>query len=1218
MNKNSVIFIDQRISGYQVLVGSLPVDTVWYLLDPIADGLSQIQSVLADYSSLDSIQIFSHGSAGSIQIGSGSLSIYNISDYQSQLAAIGSSLTTTGDILLYGCNVAQGEVGQTFIQTLADYTEADVTASTDLTGSALLNGNWELEQKSGNIEAQVLSIDNLQTVLADTTAPTIINFNPIDGSTNVAINSDLVFSFNESIQRGNGNIQIRTGSAFGPIISNYLNTTINGSTLTINPIQDLAYNTHYYVTFDSGAIKDLAGNSYSNSDSYDFYTRKPPIKIDSIQLSSNYGDVSSQAKVITVQFHVTGTTTGLNVTDSEIAFVSASGNSVLNLSSIQKLAGNDSDALYSGTLTIPAHAESGSWRIRDVYLYDNVYQNQVLSIYYDKSNNKYNSYSNGSQGNSDFISPIIVLTDTSYDAIPPTIDSFQYSTQTIDVSSQSKIITVQFHVADNLSGVNLKDLYLDFKPISGNFFQTIDLLSIQRVSGTDKDGLYTGILTIPFGAKNDSWLPTGISLGDNVGNRVDYYYDNVKNGYYEDFANPIAVKLSIPTLNVIDSNSDITAPRIDLIKLSSTNIDVSNQAKNITVQFHCFDDLSGLALDGDYGFGMTFSSESGDEIEVTSIKLQSGTINNGTYTGILTIPIGAESGVWRLDSVFSIDNAGNSNSIRYNNLSNSYESSFYNSQSIKINLEIPLINIINESNFQTGSSNSDTLNGNGGDDTISALDGNDTLIGMEGNDSLDGGNGIDTVIYNYNISNYKLSYSAGYITVSSDNEGVDRLNNIEKIQFTDKTISIDGFNALTYIASYSDLISAFGSNTDAGFSHYLSVGFQEGRAATFNGLKYIASYGDLINVFGTNTNAAVSHYINNGFKEGRVASFDGLKYVASYSDLINVFGTNSGAATSHYITNGFKEGRTATFDALKYLASYTDLLNAFGNDTNAATTHYINNGYKEGRTTSFNGLEYIASNSDLIRAFGTNVDAAISHYVNYGYSEHRSVNSFNGLEYIASNSDLIKAFGTNADAALNHYINFGCNERRSVDSFNISQYLNNYSDLRAAFGNNTQAALQHYISFGAKENRTDGLISTAGNDILTGGNANDVLNGGLGNDILTGGAGNDLFVFNTTPNASTNLDTITDFVSGADKLQLSKIIFSGLGIQTGNLTSAQFWSAANVTAAHDADDRVIYNNTTGAVYYDVDGQGGSGAIQIALIGINSHPALALTDIQIIN
>ena len=67
----------------------------------------------------------------------------NLDAYGLQLASIGSALTAIGDILLYGCNVAQGGVGMQFISLLAQITGADVTASDDLTGNENLNGDWE-------------------------------------------------------------------------------------------------------------------------------------------------------------------------------------------------------------------------------------------------------------------------------------------------------------------------------------------------------------------------------------------------------------------------------------------------------------------------------------------------------------------------------------------------------------------------------------------------------------------------------------------------------------------------------------------------------------------------------------------------------------------------------------------------------------------------------------------------------------------------------------------------------------------------------------------------------------------------------------------------------------------------------------------------------------------------------------------------------------------
>jgi hypothetical protein len=44
---------------------------------------------------------------------------------------------------------------------------------------------------------------------------------------------------------------------------------------------------------------------------------------------------------------------------------------------------------------------------------------------------------------------------------------------------------------------------------------------------------------------------------------------------------------------------------------------------------------------------------------------------------------------------------------------------------------------------------------------------------------------------------------------------------------------------------------------------------------------------------------------------------------------------------------------------------------------------------------------------------------------------------------------------------------------------------------------------------------------------------------------------------------------------------------------------------------------VIYNTTTGILYYDADGVGGIAAAQVALLGASIHPALQFSDLQII-
>jgi Ca2+-binding RTX toxin-like protein len=136
----------------------------------------------------------------------------------------------------------------------------------------------------------------------------------------------------------------------------------------------------------------------------------------------------------------------------------------------------------------------------------------------------------------------------------------------------------------------------------------------------------------------------------------------------------------------------------------------------------------------------------------------------------------------------------------------------------------------------------------------------------------------------------------------------------------------------------------------------------------------------------------------------------------------------------------------------------------------------------------------------------------------------------------------------------------------------------------------------------------------AGNDILMSGLGDDTLSGGLGNDILTGGGGADTFVFDSLLNARTNVDTITDFSHADDTIQLLKSIMTGLGA-LGELNANDFKLSGE---ALDLSDRIIYNKTTGGLFYDADGSGSTSAVQVALIGTVSHPMdLDHTDFMII-
>ncbi|CAN7592860.1 calcium-binding protein [Rhizobium sp. LjRoot254] len=125
----------------------------------------------------------------------------------------------------------------------------------------------------------------------------------------------------------------------------------------------------------------------------------------------------------------------------------------------------------------------------------------------------------------------------------------------------------------------------------------------------------------------------------------------------------------------------------------------------------------------------------------------------------------------------------------------------------------------------------------------------------------------------------------------------------------------------------------------------------------------------------------------------------------------------------------------------------------------------------------------------------------------------------------------------------------------------------------------------------------DSLSGGGGNDKLKGVGGNDRLIGGLGDDTLTGGSGADSFVFNTSLNAESNTDKITDFSVPGDTIELKNEIFTTLDA-VGVLASSAFHIGLE---AADADDRIIYNSATGALSYDADGFGGSAAVRFATL-----------------
>jgi hypothetical protein len=118
------------------------------LIDSSQSGLAQLNTVLAGAGGqFDAIHVISHGTGGTLKLGSDVVTNANIATHQAALQELGTHITENGDLLLYGCDIAGTADGSQFLMSLATLTGADVAASMDATGGT--HGNAELEAWAG-------------------------------------------------------------------------------------------------------------------------------------------------------------------------------------------------------------------------------------------------------------------------------------------------------------------------------------------------------------------------------------------------------------------------------------------------------------------------------------------------------------------------------------------------------------------------------------------------------------------------------------------------------------------------------------------------------------------------------------------------------------------------------------------------------------------------------------------------------------------------------------------------------------------------------------------------------------------------------------------------------------------------------------------------------------------------------------------------------------
>ena len=219
-----IAFIDSRVQDSQTLIADLRPGVQLVILDPNMDGIAQITQALQNAGTVSSVHILTHGAPGELFLGSTALTGDVLMARSGDISGWHANLTAGADILIYGCDVAQGSVGQQFVQSFAKVTGADVAASTDATGGASKGGNWTLETATGPIEAvTVLTAEGVADYQSLLAVPSVTGIQRQTPSTATSSADTVTFrvTFSEAVQNVDG-----TDFTFAP-------GSVNGATIQL-------------------------------------------------------------------------------------------------------------------------------------------------------------------------------------------------------------------------------------------------------------------------------------------------------------------------------------------------------------------------------------------------------------------------------------------------------------------------------------------------------------------------------------------------------------------------------------------------------------------------------------------------------------------------------------------------------------------------------------------------------------------------------------------------------------------------------------------------------------------------------------------------------------------------------------------------------------------------------------------------------------------------
>ena len=388
---------------------------------------------------------------------------------------------------------------------------------------------------------------------------------------------------------------------------------------------------------------------------------KTPPQVTSFSMSPLQVNTESADQIVTVTMTITDDQTGVasegdygvSPYATSMTFAAAAGDQ-RTYGFPHRVSGTDTNGVYTMTLTLSRGTMNGAWRVEDVILLDKI----------------------GNRGDLDaaalearFGAGCATVTNTAADSdtTPPQISAFSITPNEINTESADQTVTATMTITDDQAGLATEGDNPPYNGISssGSQMSLVPLTGtqctagfLQRISGTDMDGVYTATLPLMKSCRAGVWHVGNLDLRDKLGN------DAALN------AAALEAKFGAGCASVTNTAtlSDGQAPQVTAFSITPSEVNAEAASQTVTVTVTLTDDMTGVASLGDcppingFNFGesqITIAPLIGFQTASGSLTRVSGTDTNGVYTTTLTLPQGSKVGIWQVSDLSLRDKIGN-------------------------------------------------------------------------------------------------------------------------------------------------------------------------------------------------------------------------------------------------------------------------------------------------------------------------------------------------------------------------------------------------------------------------------------------------------------------------------------------------------------------------------------------------------------------------------